>query len=77
MVEKRIRKYKKQKEIKQTTTLLTFTEIKNFRKLTYHPLLHYKLQNILRKFNFTLALVNKLSVKNLAKFDGKDKIQNL
>ena len=77
MVEKRIRKYKKQKEIKQTTTLLPSTEIKNFRKFTYHPLLHYKFQNIFRKFNFTLVPVNKLSVKNLIKFDGKDKIPNL
>ncbi|KAJ9587771.1 hypothetical protein L9F63_018797 [Diploptera punctata] len=67
----KLKKFRQQKRLKENTSLQSDSKKgKQFKKITYHPEIHNKYQKIFKKFNITLALINKFSLGNLLNMEG-------
>ena len=65
IIDKKIGKFKIQKQLKNTTTLQSEKEESKFHKFTYHPFFIHKFQKIFKKFKITLAPRNNFTLGKL------------
>lgn len=77
LVDKKIKKYKQQKQITESTQLEQIKDKPNFRKFTYHPKLHHKFQKIFKKHKITLAPQNNFSLQKILCNNIKDSTPEL
>ena len=75
IIDKKIGKFKIQKQLKNTTTLQPEKEESKFHKFTYHPFFMHKFQKIFKKFKITLAPKNNSTLGKLLN-KPKDKTDN-
>lgn len=74
IVNKKIKKFEKQKLIRENCTLSNIKDETTFKKFTFHPKIHYKFEKTFKEVNIRLAPINRSNIKTLLKSGQMDKI---